>query len=572
MLIIPNIWGNRIRTVRHPIFGYQAENKHDIDCSTGLDWTGRGNHVTSVASGKCRGPFGGIAYDFRGSTQNSIPHSASHNNFTGSHTSMAWVRSRAAGQAFPMILCKGVVNTGYLLFLGSSEQILYRITISPDRVATSANNLILPGKWQHLCGCYDTADGYIRIYLDGIEVASQSVGSVTVDNNTNPLYIGGGGGSNYFNGDIGDISLFSRRLLAEEVLDYVDWCRSPRPRTSVFFGTSWLSGWTYRKSVTVSRPSGAVTNYPMKILVGESSGATGEDVDLGGNCNSDFSDLRFTNAGGDLLDYWIESVTGTTPNQLATVWVEFDSIGTSGTTFYMYYGNAGASDAASGANTFTVFDDFERGSDGDTIGGSWTETTAHVHISTDHAYGGTRCARWVGATGTNPSAKIAAAHSDNIAYRMRFWKEATAGGTLYWQHDDGSELIDVGLGVAGGIEIKYYDGSWFGTGDNLSNGAWNLVEVRNINWTAGTFDIYLNDVLALSGCTTFTYGASAVDEIVLTISAYVTGEDAYIDDLIVRHFRATEPAISGYGAEETESAGGTSVPIFKHHYAMLRAS
>lgn len=36
---------------------------------------------------------------------------------------------------------------------------------------------------------------------------------------------------------------------------------------------SWLTGWNYRKSITISRASGAVTNYQMKILVGESSGA-----------------------------------------------------------------------------------------------------------------------------------------------------------------------------------------------------------------------------------------------------------------------------------------------------------
>ncbi|MFA5324089.1 MAG: DUF2341 domain-containing protein [Smithella sp.] len=126
---------------------------------------------------------------------------------------------------------------------------------------------------------------------------------------------------------------------------------------------AWLDGYNYRKSVTLSRASGAVSNYQMKLLLGESSGATGEDVDCGGLCLSNFNDLRFTAADGEtLLDYWIESITGTTPNQLATVWIEFDSIGVSATTFYMYYGNAAAPSVSSGADTFIVFDDFERGS------------------------------------------------------------------------------------------------------------------------------------------------------------------------------------------------------------------
>lgn len=135
----------------------------------------------------------------------------------------------------------------------------------------------------------------------------------------------------------------------------------------------WLSGWNYRKSITLSRASGAVTNYQMKLLVGESSGATGEDVDCGGFCLSSFNDLRFTTSDGTtLLDYWIESITGTTPNQLATIWIEFDSIGTSATTFYMYYGNANASAYSNGSNTFIAFDDFED----DTVGqipSDWVE-------------------------------------------------------------------------------------------------------------------------------------------------------------------------------------------------------
>ncbi|HUL20429.1 MAG TPA: DUF2341 domain-containing protein, partial [Thermodesulfobacteriota bacterium] len=48
----------------------------------------------------------------------------------------------------------------------------------------------------------------------------------------------------------------------------------------------------------------------------------------------------------------------TSPNRLATVWVKFDAIVTSATTFYMYYGNSGATAYSNGDNTFTFFDDF----------------------------------------------------------------------------------------------------------------------------------------------------------------------------------------------------------------------
>lgn len=122
---------------------------------------------------------------------------------------------------------------------------------------------------------------------------------------------------------------------------------------------AWLEGWQFRKSITLSRASGAVTYYQMKLLVGESSGATGENVDCGGKCASDFDDIRFTTSDGTtLLDYWIESISGTTPNQLATIWIKFDSIGTDATTFYMYYGNSSVVAYSNGKATFPFFDDF----------------------------------------------------------------------------------------------------------------------------------------------------------------------------------------------------------------------
>ncbi len=123
---------------------------------------------------------------------------------------------------------------------------------------------------------------------------------------------------------------------------------------------NWLYGWTYRKSVTISRASGRVSSYQMKIKVGRDSNSTGYDVHCEGNVLSTFNDLRFTDYTGKItLPYWIESIDA---NFLATVWVSFNYIETGNTTFYMYYGNASASAVSSGANTFLFFDHFDSGS------------------------------------------------------------------------------------------------------------------------------------------------------------------------------------------------------------------
>jgi len=210
---------------------------------------------------------------------------------------------------------------------------------------------------------YDNAGNRSHAYVGKYTLTVNVVGSGTVTKNPDqPIYSAGTSvtltavnGSQTFSAWSGDLTGSTNPSVI--VMD-------GNKSVTATFSTPvvWLQGWTYRKAVTLSRASGAVTNYQMRLLVGETSGASGEDVDCNGHVQADFDDLRFTTSDKTtLLDYWIESITGTTPNQLATVWIKFDSIGTGATTFYMYYGKADAPAASSGADTFLFFEDFSGG-------------------------------------------------------------------------------------------------------------------------------------------------------------------------------------------------------------------
>ncbi len=69
-----------------------------------------------------------------------------------------------------------------------------------------------------------------------------------------------------------------------------------------------LSGFPCSKSITVTGSAdGAQTNIPHRITVFRKAGSdSGDTVYIGTRCNVDFSDLRFTNAGGTELGYWRE--------------------------------------------------------------------------------------------------------------------------------------------------------------------------------------------------------------------------------------------------------------------------
>jgi hypothetical protein len=321
---------------------------------------------------------------------------------------------------------------------------------------------------------------------------------------------------------------------------------------------AWLTGWTYRKSITLSRASGAVTNYQMKLLVGESSGATGEDVDCNSHALATFADLRFTTSDGStLLDYWIESITGTTPNGLATVWIEFDSIGTGDTTFYMYYGKADAVDASSGENTFIVFDDFERGNDGDDVGGSWTVTAGVDKISTTEKFGGTRSCKMGDATNAGDM-NIPVTASANISIGYRLWKHASNIANI--THGNGSKVLQVR--VVADETMNYYTGSGYTdiVGALATAAVWELYEVSDIIFGT-SIDVWHNDVRILNDGAVNWSAAFSPNQARLSIANI--GQPCYLDNFRVRHFRPTEPAWGSWGAETTQTTTAV-MPTFKY--------
>lgn len=123
--------------------------------------------------------------------------------------------------------------------------------------------------------------------------------------------------------------------------------------TSGWFNSSWGK----RKAVTIDNSAGgAETNYQVEV-----------DITYDSDMASDFDDIRFANAAGTELDFWLEEKVDSSS---AKVWVEVDSLAAADDTIiYMYYDNGAAASASNGENTFLFFDDFDDAS----IDAKWTE-------------------------------------------------------------------------------------------------------------------------------------------------------------------------------------------------------
>jgi hypothetical protein len=307
---------------------------------------------------------------------------------------------------------------------------------------------------------------------------------------------------------------------------------------------SWLTGWTYRKEVTVTN---ANADYQTKVLIGKTSDAEGEDVDCGGHVADDFDDLRFTAADGTtLLDYWIESIEDSGGTKLATIWVQNNA--TPDSTLYMYY--SGTETAVSnGTNTFIQFDDFEWSDNGDSIeenGGSctWSIAIGDVDISTEQSYGGTRSMKCIGSSG-HSAVEISQTAGTDYAIRYRIYKEDASSHQFI--HGDGSTRI-YNMAYAD-EDLEWYDGSSHDTGHDITADDWELLEINDIDWAGNTYDWYLNGVRIKDDASEQSNG---LRQDVIWLDGNL--DDVWIDNFIIRKWAATEPSFA-FGDEETAPLG-----------------
>jgi hypothetical protein len=138
-----------------------------------------------------------------------------------------------------------------------------------------------------------------------------------------------------------------------------------------------LDGYAYHQAVAYSGCDRAV--YQQDLVVHRSAGTPYEEtvgglniwhLYVGTNCKTDYGDLRFTDATGTELAYYLWP-DYTTESAKVTVRLEG---ATSAGSVTMWYGSGGAVTTSDGASTFFIFDDFETGSTPDSDIWTWSGT------------------------------------------------------------------------------------------------------------------------------------------------------------------------------------------------------
>lgn len=123
--------------------------------------------------------------------------------------------------------------------------------------------------------------------------------------------------------------------------------------SSLTFPFWWNHSFEYRQNITVSnaRSTVARTNHPVQLTINTQS------LTSAGKLNANASDVRFVDADGAELSYWIETTTNRTTTK---IWVKMPTIPASSTrVMTMYYGYPAAESKSNGTNVFAFYDAYD---------------------------------------------------------------------------------------------------------------------------------------------------------------------------------------------------------------------
>lgn len=140
----------------------------------------------------------------------------------------AWVNGPASQESGGAIVTKGLGGGGEQYAIDVANG-FYRFFLwtggSPNAAVAATANIGPKGTWQHLAAVFDRAQGWMKLFVNGQQVASASP-PATIVNSSQPVSIGArrnANSSNYdlnFNGRIDEVAIYNRALSEVEVRDH----------------------------------------------------------------------------------------------------------------------------------------------------------------------------------------------------------------------------------------------------------------------------------------------------------------------------------------------------------------
>jgi len=290
-----------------------------------------------------------------------------------------------------------------------------------------------------------------------------------------------------------------------------------------------------RRSITITNSNGsALTNYQVAVNIPYYTGM-----------QTDFDDLRFTAADKTTpLSYWLESKTD---SSTAKVWVKVPSIPVTGTTIYVYYGNASATSLSNGNNTFAFYDNF----DGTSLGSGWTSTgLASASVTGGYVDTEANASTWQTGSGLNYNGLNLTGNFEVMGNFSWYGRSADLA-EIYMSLNNNA--VYVGMNDAWSDNNGEYKAFCGGTAweSGLGTAAASGTASVKISRVGNTIKTYQDGTERCSG----TY-SSPITNILFSNDRYQTyaGKTARVYSVIVRSLASSEPVPTVSSTEETYNA------------------
>ena len=301
------------------------------------------------------------------------------------------------------------------------------------------------------------------------------------------------------------------------------------------------SSWEYRKPIIIDNTLNPSQLTDFQILITFSSASLIDE----GKMRSDCGDLRFADANGVKLNYWIESGINT---ENTRVWVKIPLVPAgSSTTIYMYYGNPEATSESNGTATFEFFDDFENLNNWNLRGSSSTTLIAEnrtVVKITSRSYNPEGIYTKNFFNVTNKIIELELKGFGNSDLDAAVYVD-TRWATNYY----GSVNINhfIGDNYAGNTHRVYLGGA-FSAGSQYTRSQWAIATLIVNN--TGITGIYMGETLSLSGSPSTYVGFIALQA---DNDGSPNTRYYYVDWIRMRKYAKPEPTVS-IGEEEPRVA------------------
>ncbi len=229
VLVATDSGGNSLRTVRTVVVEAAPDLGNlvgqwllDDKGATTRDASGNNNHLTLnnlSDSNRVTGKYGSALQFLDDHRQDASIKGASSILQPESVTLSAWINPDQSELAWEWVAAQGD-NYGLFIEPETKKLVFYKKEQGSWSGVKSAENTISFNKWQHVVGIFDAATATAKIYLDGVEVGSDVIGSQIVYDQGEGFTIGSMQGDRFFNGKIDDVRVYDSAF-SEINVDYL---------------------------------------------------------------------------------------------------------------------------------------------------------------------------------------------------------------------------------------------------------------------------------------------------------------------------------------------------------------